>query len=174
MNHPSCIRCRRQFAPGEQVYRLDHLLRIYCRECTAIVTGPWAKGLGLRFTYPCEGCARPVCMTRRWSTPFCSEHCRKKAALARRRAQRAAARASKVCMDCGNHFELSRSDARFCSAACKQRSYRKTKAPVTDDGSIELRSETVNATIRNVTDDAAPRRTIERSKSLIVTGGGLP
>jgi predicted nucleic acid-binding Zn ribbon protein len=32
-----------------------------------------------------------------------------------------------TCVECGNNFEAARSDARFCSSACRQKAYRARK-----------------------------------------------
>lgn len=42
----------------------------------------------------------------------------------RLRAARAAERPACTCASCGTAFVLKRSDAKFCSVACKQRAYR--------------------------------------------------
>jgi hypothetical protein len=80
---------------------------------------PW-KPLHAR----CEGCGRPMVAwfhhaRRRWT---CSERCAK-------RAQRGRSLTDRECEECGATYTPSRSDARYCSSPCRQRSYRARKAP---------------------------------------------
>ncbi len=76
---------------------------------------------------PCEACGRPVRnlrkrpARRRYIT--CSERCRRRVQKARESDFRALARL-KVCATCRDPFEGSRSDARYCSPACRQKAYR--------------------------------------------------
>jgi hypothetical protein len=83
---------------------------------------------------PCAGCGRPVhnltysVYYRRFT--FCSEVCRPKALAAYGRNRRCEARGDRPCEGCGETFKPTRTDARFCSVACKQRAYRQR---VTDD-----------------------------------------
>lgn len=52
-----------------------------------------------------------------------SNACRLREWRAKRRAQR-----RQVCADCGGIFTPNRSQARFCSVGCKQRSYRRRRS----------------------------------------------
>jgi len=74
----------------------------------------------------CVFCGRYV--TGRKS--YCSQRCINDAYMERRR-QRHDATLQKVCAVCGNTFTAKRTDARYCSHACKQSAYRKR---VTDNG----------------------------------------
>jgi hypothetical protein len=62
---------------------------------------------------------------------FCSEDCRRAVfdilAKAKRLAARADARAGRKCEDCGETLDADRSDARYCSPACRQRAYRRRR-----------------------------------------------
>lgn len=91
---------------------------------------------------PCAYCDRPVAndretanpwrFTRDWQgwdeerppTPrtFCSENCRRAFQRAKARAKRGTP--ERDCEGCGERFTPTRSDARYCSPACKQRAYR--------------------------------------------------
>lgn len=75
----------------------------------------------------CEACGRAV--WHRWPSrqPVCCEQHRYKAQAARRSAERHQARADRECVGCGSTFTPARSDARYCSPACRQRAYRRRK-----------------------------------------------
>jgi hypothetical protein len=92
------------------------------------------RGMGPCAWYPapCEHCGRTVHYDR-WNEdavpkhPACSDQHRERAQAQRRRDQRAAARGDSQCEGCGETFTAARSDARYCSPACRQRSYRERK-----------------------------------------------
>ena len=74
---------------------------------------------------PCHNCGRPVRVDYNRNIPLplvCSDECRRAvyAKLARERRQNA----EQVCATCGNDFIPKRSDAKYCSVACKQKAYR--------------------------------------------------
>jgi hypothetical protein len=87
---------------------------------------------------PCESCGRRVALDYddlpydepRPSRPtsmrhdFCSEVSAYRYYNRIRNERAAAARAGRVCQECGRGFDAVRSDQRYCSAACKQRAYR--------------------------------------------------
>jgi hypothetical protein len=95
---------------------------------------------------PCAGCGRLVAndkdtanprrFTRDWThwgdekTPqprtFCSENCRRRVVDYEAKAKRQAARGdlTRRCESCHEEFTPTRSDARYCSGACRQRSHR--------------------------------------------------
>jgi hypothetical protein len=129
-----CADCGRALAPQEPVWR--HRISL----------GPGFLGFGWRYgvapcceqcrstwrpyapVVPCEGCGRPVhngrtCRTRRHT--FCCEVCKLQAVNADARQKRALTRNTMPCEGCGETFEPKRTDARYCSAACRQRVYRK-------------------------------------------------
>jgi hypothetical protein len=125
-----CAKCGRALAPGEPVWRFrmthyalfgwSHTVAPLCEQCKG---GRWYRG-----AKECEGCGRPVHnqmdRVQRGRT-LCSSACRIKAVSAAARSYRRHARGTKVCDSCAETFEPSRTDARFCSIACKQRAYRK-------------------------------------------------
>jgi hypothetical protein len=89
----------------------------------------------------CEGCGRPVYehrkQPRRKVRVFCCENCAEKLAresLIQARANRV--RSERQCDECGETFTPDRSDAKFCSVACKQKAYRKR---VTDTKTVAVR-----------------------------------
>jgi len=73
-----------------------------------------------RVTSPCPGCGMTLMTHWRYSTSFCSERCRKRDA--RKRAQ--VERAEIECAACHIMFRPTRSDAAYCSSACRQSAYR--------------------------------------------------
>lgn len=75
----------------------------------------------------CKTCGRRVYETLPavWNMhAACSEQCRRRIQTDQRRREREADRAKLKCMECGTDFTASRSDAMFCSNACKQADYR--------------------------------------------------
>ena len=128
----NCAQCGRRLKPPEPVWRK----RLYL--------GPSFGGFHVRvapicerckgdrtFQYwsdePCKGCGRPVYneMNRVWRNhTVCCEVCGYKAASAVARQRRTKARGTRACQECGETFKHTRTDARFCSVACKQRAYR--------------------------------------------------
>jgi hypothetical protein len=65
----------------------------------------------------CEGCGRRMRGPTDWQG-YCSPRC---AARVRRRKRRFK---QSVCVGCGASFRAARTDAKFCSCACRQRGYR--------------------------------------------------
>jgi hypothetical protein len=107
--------------------RVWYLAAPVCEQCA----GPRARSRPAR---PCEHCQRLVHHQNRfrgWRT-FCCETCESAVHVREARARRAKARGTRQCETCGETFEPTRTDARFCSSPCRQRAYRRRKA-VTDD-----------------------------------------
>ena len=123
--------CPNAYAPEHQ--------NIYCNGCHPRT---W------RAAQPCQQCGRQVMLSiylrhgRRYpwrpapdgttwqevevrDGTFCCEDCRRVYRMDQRRAARA--REPKPCAACGEHF-LGRTDAAYCSTACRQRAYRSRKA----------------------------------------------
>ncbi len=100
-----------------------------CRSCfehrCGHMVSPWA------FTAPssCEACGRPVVSRERRNRLYiyCSERCARRLYNRHRSEKRARARRSTCCSACGEQMSPSRSDARYCSNACRQRAYRERK-----------------------------------------------
>jgi hypothetical protein len=140
-----CVQCRRAFEPGDVVSRerlpgwaLDELgagtrgfggLVGFCHDCRA-PRRPWgepvpcAGGCGLLVTSPYDDRYfhnRPRGERLVPGVTVCGGvRCADRAYNARRRKS-----APTSCAGCGETFTPKRSDARYCSAACKQRAYRR-------------------------------------------------
>jgi hypothetical protein len=131
----ACVKCGRKLKASEPVWRARFRyglgrgaeLGAHCEKCRPDDREYYSLG-------PCANCGRAVNTSeqrwrpRLWS--FCSEKCQRlhlsihQATLARQR--RAEARgATRVCADCGEHFEPVRADSLYCSGACRQKAYRK-------------------------------------------------
>jgi hypothetical protein len=138
----NCGKCSRALRPDEPVWRTrvsySALTIVFGMPCTNAMIVPLCEQCRSddREVYtsgPCECCGRTVHNTEpRWHRKhnYCSDNCKQRhesdcqSAIARQ--QRAEARGpTRVCEQCGEHFEPVRADARFCSGVCKQRAYRK-------------------------------------------------
>jgi hypothetical protein len=76
----------------------------------------------------CENCARPVHQElnfRSHRRTFCCRTCEATVRIAEQKQQRSDARGTRQCETCGETFEPTRADARFCSSPCRQRAYRR-------------------------------------------------
>jgi hypothetical protein len=140
-NAACCAQCQRPIAAGEPIWRNARLLgpgffggwsytvAPVCADCKSDLTE-------FRRAAPCEGCGRQVHNEhnfRSHSRTFCCKQCEHQAYAAEARRQRAEARGlTRTCVECGETFAPKRSDSRFCSAACKQKAYRRR---VTDNAS---------------------------------------
>jgi len=73
----------------------------------------------------CDYCGRPFLgeLARRWCSAACGE-----AGRAARRDRRRPPLPERRCDDCGELLAGGRSDARYCSSACRQRAYRRRQA----------------------------------------------
>jgi hypothetical protein len=130
-----CQACRRDLAEGEPIYRISNgydgpwhqslggAVGSVCGDCK---NQYWSWGQQWESAEPCAHCARRVIRSGRRKRPkyvVCGAACRAavygEVARGRRRLP------SRRCADCGNDFVPKRSDAEYCSAACKQRAYRK-------------------------------------------------
>jgi len=108
----------RELIPGSGVNLIDRMPS--CETCHAEL----GATRSIRFprcdrTKRCGGCARTVHSAghRR----FCSRACAS-------RARRAWRREGKRCVVCHDYLTPTRSDARYCSSACRQRGYRQRTA----------------------------------------------
>jgi hypothetical protein len=107
-----------------------------CGDCAHSARYPWELK-EYRGPRPCEGCGRAVHELydrRRHKHTFCSNACATIAA----RLKHSELCDTRPCATCGEVFEPTRTDAKFCSGACRQLAYRRRKG---------------------VTDKKAPRRT---------------
>ena len=137
-----CARCGRRLKPSDPVWRK----RVSLGRSFAVA--PTCKGCADEWEErrwpgePCEGCGRLVHKEKPrirertlWEDfhdikrhSFCCEVCRHKAVTKAVRERRAESRGTYQCEACGKSFRPTRTDAKFCSAGCKQHAYRK-RAP---------------------------------------------
>ena len=78
----------------------------------------------------CEGCGK-VFYTTVPTKKYCNERCCSLGFWKHKREKRLEKRKDTVCKTCGNTFTPKRSDAVYCSNACRQKAYRQS---VTADG----------------------------------------
>jgi endogenous inhibitor of DNA gyrase (YacG/DUF329 family) len=131
-NGSHCAQCERPIDVSEPVWRksLHTGYGFFGGRCSTIApcceqcTPPEYQNEYLGPT-PCEGCSRPVYAEvdrRRRRRVFCSDKCKGQVQAREAREMR---RLDPIpCETCGEVFEPSRSDARFCSDACRQIAYR--------------------------------------------------
>jgi hypothetical protein len=130
-----CYRCGRQFGAKDIAWRARTAhpslfgwsirLEPYCERCCP-------KNRIYNFPDPCVSCGRQVAVEMdnniyRRKRLTCLPDCASRAevtARARRRAQKR----RKTCAMCGRSFTGTRADARTCSAACRQKAYRRRAA----------------------------------------------
>ena len=132
-----CQKCNRKMTADEPVYHqfinVWNGYQMICTACeTAMAEANAANGLRKFPPWlsprPCCRCSRPVFRDRpprKGTRHFCcSNECRQAVQNARHRRKRPRARAELQCGSCSQLFTPSRRDAKFCSAACKQRAHR--------------------------------------------------
>lgn len=101
----------------------------WCAECAPSAEGsnrpwrdwPWDAPHPIP-PRPCAWCSRPY--HGHPANRFCSERCANADRTERRRLSRERHRARCLCAACGEQFTSPRSDARYCSPACRQKAYR--------------------------------------------------
>ena len=136
-----CQKCKRLLAPDEPVwhYRRSFYPGSYSKGETGIVFNVCRKcceregwldeeRLWLK-PQPCEQCGRPLHWNRRQlhvKYHVCSYECARRI-WAKNRGPHylPVMHEPRACAECGQSFYPKRTDARFCSPACKQRAYRK-------------------------------------------------
>lgn len=138
-----CAECGRELPPGEPISRFPYrelghtvngpdwhtvTLAATCLECAKVKAR--IGGLNLNATVTCERCGRVIVCAdwepERYTRPVCSAECRN---AIRRTDRKMSRELHKVeCQECGELFSPKRSDAVWCSNACRQRAYRKRKA----------------------------------------------
>jgi hypothetical protein len=134
-----CAQCRQAIGAGDPIWRKPlHMgpgffggSRYWIAPCCRRCTPHQEDYLGPR---PCGGCGRPVYTKddrRVRLRILCSDKCKQQVQAREARELR---RLDPIpCELCGEVFEPARSDARFCSGACKQIAYRRR---VTDRKSV--------------------------------------
>jgi hypothetical protein len=96
--------------------------------------------------YPCELCADTVpryycnqCKAesdKRWEAKRRREREKRRRWYVRRQLRRTAFQKPTLCQECGNKVAAKRKDARYCSAACRQRAHRRREPTVTAKPSL--------------------------------------
>jgi len=129
-----CPSCHRKMDDKEPIHRVSFswwhhssVIRLICRACAVSSGGEWRKWRSPR---TCEGCGRPVIHDINRRPPehvICSQRCHRVVRAAVTRVQRK--RQSRRCV-CGIEFKPTRGNARYCTAACKQRAYRRRLAAI--------------------------------------------
>lgn len=90
----------------------------------------WAARLSKSRDTHCEQCGVRVTLARPRKRIWCSEECSRAWYNAHRaRAQHA----EKACSQCGNTFQPTRADSRYCSHICRQAAYRRRGVTVLSD-----------------------------------------
>ena len=129
-----CGKCGQDLLPGEKVYRTElKWMTVLCEGCAPKYMKRDYDPYGLRsyLTEPCDTCSRLVVFEATGRDHyrrhvFCCERCRWTYYNTARN-ERAAQAREKACEVCGESFTATRTDARTCSPACKQKAYRQRK-----------------------------------------------
>lgn len=104
---------------------VQHAMVVLCEPCGAY---RYHRSWGCE-PQQCGTCARLVVETE-WRSRrgiYCCERCRYIGGLEQAKEKRKAARSGRDCQGCGEAFEPVRADGRYCSNACRQRSYRERR-----------------------------------------------
>jgi len=139
-----CGRCGDPFSPDATIWRVGVSTRgrpgwslggtgttmvPMCEGCRPDYAETWHNWVW-GGSEPCEACGRTVVnryMPHRKYT-WCSAECEHGVGVMARRKKRAKAR-QKECALCGDAFQGSRSDAMYCSSACRQKAFRQRRQP---------------------------------------------
>jgi hypothetical protein len=101
-------------APGDQLGMFQSEVVPVCFAC---LTEHEATQLNLSEKI-CQGCGRKMMVPPKYSGAFCSTRCAARARRARGRMK------AQRCIVCHKSFQTTRTDASFCSNACRQHAYR--------------------------------------------------
>ena len=133
-----CQNCRAPLDENEPVYRFPTgygtiwydrwrgAIGSLCAACVSKIDD--LNWLRWRPAEPCCRCGRPVILSTKRKRPMyvvCGQSCRVAVYNAAARDRRNRWRTPYHCATCGENFEPKRTDARFCSVACKQKAYRR-------------------------------------------------
>jgi hypothetical protein len=132
----TCMRCNGKVAGDLWVdvnilpvrRRTDRLApsdRYYCNDCATRPDGRYGYTLldrGGWHSHDCRRCGRRFHVRPRWRG-YCTATCADRARSARWRERHLSGPPARSC-PCGKPLTGSRSDARYCSNACRQRAYR--------------------------------------------------
>lgn len=146
----ACHWCRTSFATGQMRFLIMDGVDFGCgwervSLCMACFKHPDYSSSRLpeakRHNRACAGCAEPICTINwrgtRWLT--CSQRCYLRAYRKRRRENGGASaidwkgQKPRSCEACKKPMKSKRSDARFCSDACRQRCFRRRSLGHRDD-----------------------------------------
>jgi hypothetical protein len=126
---PPCAACGHVFEPDEPVMvvfnywrsgRASHVwvpICVDCWDCTCSLDSPEERPLRR-----CLVCRQP--MLASWSVVTCSNGCAQHKRRQRRKGRRRGQEDASRCAMCRTSFVPTRSDAQFCSNACRQWAYR--------------------------------------------------
>jgi hypothetical protein len=111
--------------------------RAVCSACKP--TRDWSGDKARWRSFPCQNCGRKVHYLIGREYRYCTYRCAlavwTRQATERRSRDRAEHRHKRlVCAVCGGTFTAARSDARYCSATCRQRAHRKAAAALERSG----------------------------------------
>jgi hypothetical protein len=102
--------------------------RLLCEPCVRSSRPPYPLDWPPRRFRVCRRCGRRRYYQSGWPRDFCTDICKRqheRGLLEQRRQRwRERVRPSRPYMRCGQPFTAGRSDARYCSSACRQRAYR--------------------------------------------------
>jgi len=128
-----CPTCHSLLADDAPIYRVslslyqeNRVIQHRCDSCLVRhshnVAGRWREPV------TCHGCGRPMVFDTIRAIPemvACGLDCRRIISAAKARERRARRRRERHCGDCGGLFMPKRTDARFCSPACRLRAHRR-------------------------------------------------
>ena len=142
-----CNWCREKFEPGQVRFIIDDAIEASpCWERVSIC-GPCWENYGpqdapneprKRFERTCAGCGEPIMISggyhrSGWHDVVCSNRCHQ-------RHRRKLHRPRRKCGTCEKRFTAVRTDARYCSNACRQWTYRKRKREVSSSAVVQAGS----------------------------------
>jgi hypothetical protein len=123
---PRCCACGKPFAHLQPTWITHDLVYKPTRPtCETCKDSQYPRDFGNGA--PCLVCRRLVYRFATRKIPkwnFCSDACSSKGWAAERRRKRLEKQGTYSCEGCSTAFRPTRADARFCSPACKQKSYR--------------------------------------------------
>ena len=120
----TCGGCGDLLPDGIHLDRYDGVWLPFCERCASERWPyPWDRA------WRCPVCARRVVMRRDGSRPpwYCSTECHADAEQLRRKQRTRRALPSRSCPTCAAPFVPRRSDARYCSGACRQKAHRQAR-----------------------------------------------
>ena len=127
-----CHWCREPFEPGQDRYLVDDDIEAWpgwerVSICGLCWKAEHRREPRERFSRACAGCGEPMMILglSGWHDAVCSNRCHQRH---RRKLNRPRLR----CAACKKYFTATRTDARFCSNACRQWTYRRRERTATN------------------------------------------